>query len=165
MKLNESIMKNLKESSESFFGHTVEDDLEEYGGPVGFDRFCQRAIDFGVEDEAFETYGSRSQSDVNKVVKNYYKEYKEAFKKNLKEEKAYPRVSPEFEVYDKTYGSITNDDAVDTLDELIRYFSDFSATVKEDGFKYQGADAAELDKVVSLLTEARTTLDKMWENV
>lgn len=89
----------------------------------------------------------------------------ESIMKNLKEEKAYPRVSPEFEEYEGIFGSITNDDAVATLDELIRYFSDFSAAVKEDGFKYQGANEAELDKVVSLLTEARTTLDKMWENV
>ena len=80
----EGYKNNLKEN-DSFFGHTIEDDLEEYGGPVGFDRFYQRAIDFGVEDEAFETYGSRSQSNVEKVIKNYYKEYKNAFKKNLKE--------------------------------------------------------------------------------
>lgn len=80
----EGYKTSLKESK-SFFGHTIEDDLEEYGGPVGFDRFYQRAIDFGVEDEAFETYGSRSQSNVEKVIKNYYKEYKNAFKKNLKE--------------------------------------------------------------------------------
>lgn len=80
----EGYKNNLKEN-DSFFGHTIEDDLEEYGGPVGFDRFYQRAIDFGVEDEAFETYGSRSQSNVEKVIKKYYKEYKNAFKKNLKE--------------------------------------------------------------------------------
>ena len=55
--------------------------------------------------------------------------------KNLKEEKAYPIVSPEFEDYDKIYGSITNDDAIDALDELIRYFSDFSAEVKKDGLR------------------------------
>lgn len=89
----------------------------------------------------------------------------ESIMKNLKEEKAYPIVSPEFEEYDKIYGSITNDDAVDALDELIRYFSDFSAEVKRDGFSYQGADAAYLDRVVSLLTEAKSTLMKMWENV
>lgn len=77
----------VDKESKSFFGHTIEDDLEEYGGPVGFDRFYQRAIDFGVEDEAFETYGSRSQSNVEKVIKKYYKEYKEAFKNNLKESK------------------------------------------------------------------------------
>ena len=77
----------VDKESKSFFGHTIEDDLEEYGGPVGFDRFYQRAIDFGVEDEAFETYGNRSQSSVEKVVKKYYKEYKEAFKNNLKESK------------------------------------------------------------------------------
>ena len=77
----------VDKESKSFFGHTIEDDLEEYGGPVGFDRFYQRAIDFGVEDEAFETYGNRSQSSVKKVVKKYYKEYKEAFKNNLKESK------------------------------------------------------------------------------
>ena len=65
----------VDKESKSFFGHTIEDDLEEYGGPVGFDRFYQRAIDFGVEDEAFETYGSRSQSNVEKVIKKYYKEY------------------------------------------------------------------------------------------
>ena len=87
----------------------------------------------------------------------------ESIMKNLKEEKAYPRISPEFEDYDKIYGAITNDDAVDALDELIRYFSDFSAEVKKDGFAYQGADAAYLDRVVSLLKNARTTLDKMWE--
>lgn len=80
----EGYKNNLKESK-SFFGHTIEDDLEKYDGPVGFDRFYQRAIDFGVEDEAFETYGSRSQSNVEKVIKKYYKEYKNAFKKNLKE--------------------------------------------------------------------------------
>ena len=89
----------------------------------------------------------------------------ESIMKNLKEEKAYPRVSPEFEEYDKIYGSFTNDDAVDTLDELIRYFSDFSAAVKEDSFRYQGANAKELDKVVSLLTDAKTTLDNMQENI
>lgn len=89
----------------------------------------------------------------------------ESILKNLKEEKAYPIVSPEFEVYDKTYGSITNDDAVDALDELIKYFSDFSAAVKADGFKYQGANASDLDEVVSLLTEAKTKLDNMWENI
>ena len=77
----------VDKESKSFFGHTIEDDLEEYGGQVGFDRFYQRAIDFGVEDEAFETYGNRSQSSVEKVVKKYYKEYKEAFKNNLKESK------------------------------------------------------------------------------
>lgn len=89
----------------------------------------------------------------------------ESIMKNLKEEKAYPRVSPEFEEYDNIFGSITNDDAVSSLDELIRYFSDFSEAVKADGLKYQGADEAELDKVVSLLKDARATLDKMWENV
>lgn len=89
----------------------------------------------------------------------------ESIMRALKEEKAYPRISPEFEDYDKIYGSITNDDAVDALDELIRYFSDFSAEVKRDGFSYQGTDAAELDRVVSLLKNARTTLDKMWERV
>ena len=99
----------------------------------------------------------------NKIRGNSMK-VRESIMKNLKEEKAYPRVSPEFETYEKTYSSITNDDAVDTLDELIRYFSDFSAAVKEDSFKYQGANAKELDKVVSLLTEAKTTLDNMWEN-
>lgn len=88
----------------------------------------------------------------------------ESIMKNLKEEKAYPRVSPDFEEYDKIYGSFTNDDAVDALDELIRYFSDFSAEVKRDSFAYQGADAAYLDRAVSLLKNARTTLDKMWEN-
>lgn len=89
----------------------------------------------------------------------------ESIMKNLKEEKTYPRVSPEFEEYDGIFGSITNDDALDNLDELIRYFSDFSAAVKKDGFKYQGADEKYLDQVVSLLKDARATLDKMWENV
>lgn len=84
--------------------------------------------------------------------------------KKLKEEKAYPRVSPEFEEYDKIYGSFTNDDAVDTLDELIRYFSDFSAEVKRDSFAYQGANSTDLDRVVSLLKNARATLDNMWGN-
>ena len=88
----------------------------------------------------------------------------ESTMKNLKEEKAYPRVSPEFEEYDKIYGSFTNDDAVDTLDELIRYFSDFSAEVKRDRFTYQGANSTDLDRVVSLLKNARTTLDSMWGN-
>ena len=89
----------------------------------------------------------------------------ESIMKNLKEgEKAYPRISPEFEEYNKTYGSITNDDAVSALDELIRYFSDFSAEVKRDEFMYQGVSAADLDKVVSLLTEAKNALDDVWED-
>ena len=84
--------------------------------------------------------------------------------KKLKEEKAYPRVSPDFEEYGKIYDSFTNDDAVDTLDELIRYFSDFSAEVKRDSLVYQGANSTDLDRVVSLLKNARTTLDNMWGN-
>lgn len=97
----ESCNKGLKENkntedtvdiSQEFFGHSLEDDIDEYEGPVPFDRFLQRAIDFGVEDEAFEKYGNRSRTSVNKIVREYYKDYKAKMNRaikntNLKENK------------------------------------------------------------------------------
>lgn len=70
--------------SQEFFGHSLEDDIDEYEGPVPFDRFLQRAIDFGVEDEAFEKYGNRSRTSVNKVAREYYKDYKAKMNQAIK---------------------------------------------------------------------------------
>lgn len=78
--LNES--KDMSNSDKEFYGHTVQDDYDEYGGPVAFDHFYRRALDFGVENEAFETYGSRSESNIIKIVRQAYKEYKKSFKLN-----------------------------------------------------------------------------------
>lgn len=59
----------------------VEDDLEDYNGPVSYDRFFERVYDDGqVEDAAFEIYNSRSMSAQNKIAKQWYKEYKSLFK-------------------------------------------------------------------------------------
>ena len=82
------VKKSLEEAAE-FFGYSISDDIENYGGPVGFDRFLQRAINYGIEDEAFEKYGSRSNTNVNKLAREYYKKYKNSFKnitKDLKED-------------------------------------------------------------------------------
>ena len=65
-----------------YFGYKIENDFEEYQGPVPYDRFLQRAIDFGVENEVFERFGNRKETNVNKVVREYYKEYKKLFNVN-----------------------------------------------------------------------------------
>lgn len=72
------VKKSLEEAAE-FFGYSISDDIENYGGPVGFDRFFQRAINGGIEDEAFEEFGSRKATNVNKMARIRYKEYKDKF--------------------------------------------------------------------------------------
>lgn len=84
--INESEkLEEAVDTSEEFFGYSLEDDIEEYEGPVPFDRFLQRAIDFGVEDEVFEKYGNRSRTNVNKLVKEYYKDYEAKMNQAMKD--------------------------------------------------------------------------------
>ena len=80
-----NLNEDAVDTSEEFFGHSLEDDIDEYEGPVPFDRFLQRAIDFGVEDEAFEKYGNRSRTNVNKLVREYYKDYKTKMNQVMKD--------------------------------------------------------------------------------
>ena len=82
---DDNLTEGAVDTSEEFFGHSLEDDIDEYEGPVPFDRFLQRAIDFGVEDEAFEKYGSRSRTNVNKLVREYYKDYKAKMNQTMKD--------------------------------------------------------------------------------
>lgn len=83
--MKDELTENAVNKSEEFFGHSLEDDIDEYEGPVPFDRFLQRAIDFGVEDEVFEKYGSRSRTNVNKLVREYYKDYKAKMNQVMKD--------------------------------------------------------------------------------
>lgn len=91
--MKDSTLEEAIDMSEEFFGYSLEDDIDEYEGPVPFDRFLQRAIDFGVEDEVFEKYGNRSRTNVNKLVKEYYKDYEakmnQAMKDNSLEEASF----------------------------------------------------------------------------
>ena len=66
------VVSPIKESDE-YFGYTIEDDKEEYGGPVKKDRFVQRAINNGFD------YDNNKEDKAK--VDNYYKEYKAKFKK------------------------------------------------------------------------------------
>lgn len=91
--MKDNTLEEAIDTSEEFFGYSLEDDIDEYEGPVPFDRFLQRAIDFGVEDEVFEKYGNRSRTNVNKLVKEYYKDYEakmnQAMKDNSLEEASF----------------------------------------------------------------------------
>lgn len=69
--LQESSLKEAEENTE-YFGYTIEDDIEEYDGPVKKDRFIQRAIDFGFDYD--------NNKEDREKVNNYYKEYKAKFK-------------------------------------------------------------------------------------
>lgn len=121
--LDESDEMNI--SSKEFYGHTVQDDYNEYGGPVGLDRFYQRALDFGVDNEAFEMYGSRSESSIMKVVRQAYKEYKKCFKLNESDSfdddikiymntwKNYNVYGADLEMYGIKDGWMSVDDALD----------------------------------------------------
>lgn len=81
-KLLEATVNALTESSEDeFYGYSIQDDIDQYGGPVAFDRFFRRAVDGGIEDEAFEEFGSRKATNVNKMARIRYKEYKDKFPK------------------------------------------------------------------------------------
>lgn len=84
LKEDNNLNENAVDTSQEFFGHSLKDDIDEYEGPVPFDRFLQRAIDFGVEDEAFEKYGNRSRTSVNKLVREYYKDYKAKMNQAIK---------------------------------------------------------------------------------
>lgn len=83
--MKDNTLEEAIDTSEEFFGYSLEDDIEEYEGPVSFDRFLQRAIDFGVEDEVFEKYGNRSKTNVNKLVKEYYKDYEAKMNQAMKD--------------------------------------------------------------------------------
>lgn len=121
--LDESDEMNI--SSKEFYGHTVQDDYNEYGGPVGLDRFYQRALDFGVDNEAFEMYGSRSESSIMKVVRQAYKEYKKCFKLNESDSfdgdikvymntwKNYNEYGADLEMYGIKDGWMSLDDAIE----------------------------------------------------
>lgn len=85
LKEDNNLNEDAVGTSQEFFGHSLEDDIDEYEGPVSFDRFLQRAIDFGVEDEAFEKYGNRSRTSVNKLVREYYKDYKAKMNQAIKD--------------------------------------------------------------------------------
>lgn len=79
-RLIEATIKALTESAEDeFYGYSIQDDIDQYGGPVAFDRFFQRAVNGGIEDEAFEEFGSRKATNVNKMARIRYKEYKDKF--------------------------------------------------------------------------------------
>lgn len=84
LKEDNNLNEDTVDTSQEFFGHSLEDDIDEYEGPVPFDRFLQRAIDFGVEDEAFEKYGNRSRTSVNKLVREYYRDYKAKMNQAIK---------------------------------------------------------------------------------
>lgn len=94
LKEDENI-KDTIDTSQEFFGHSLEDDIDEYEGPVPFDRFLQRAIDFGVEDEAFEKYGNRSKTSVNKLVREYYRDYKAKMNQAIKSDAIDEAETPE----------------------------------------------------------------------
>lgn len=94
LKEDENI-KDTVDTSQEFFGHSLEDDIDEYEGPVPFDRFLQRAIDFGVEDEAFEKYGNRSRTSVNKLVREYYRDYKAKMNQAIKSDAIDEAETPE----------------------------------------------------------------------
>lgn len=79
-KLTEATIKALIETiNDGFYGYSVEDDIKNYGGPVSFDRFFQRALNAGIEDEAFEQFGSRKPTAVQKMARIRYNEYKTKF--------------------------------------------------------------------------------------
>ena len=80
---------------------------------------------------------------------------------NIVNEAVQGRVAPEFNEEDG-FDSMTITDAVVVVDDLVKFFTDFAEAVREDAWTYQGADADDLDNIVSLLTEARATLDNMW---
>lgn len=92
---NNNLNESAVDTSQEFFGHSLEDDIDEYEGPVSFDRFLQRAIDFGVEDEAFEKYGNRSRTSVNKLVREYYKDYKAKMNQAIKSNNINEAETPE----------------------------------------------------------------------
>ena len=79
---------------------------------------------------------------------------------NEEAEKKYPIVSPSFEDYGD-YGSITLDDAKDSLDELVRFYNDFNETAKADGFSYQGVNLEKLEELVGHLNKAKEVLAEL----
>lgn len=81
---------------------------------------------------------------------------------NIISEAVYGRVAPDFNAEDG-FDSESIDDFVDVFDELIKFCTDFAKAVEEDAWTYQGADEEYLYKAVSLLKEARATLNEMWE--
>lgn len=85
LKEDNNLNEDTVDTSQEFFGHSLKDDIDEYEGLVPFDRFLQRAIDFGVEDEAFEKYGNRSRTSVNKLVREYYRDYKAKMNQAIKD--------------------------------------------------------------------------------
>lgn len=95
LKEDNNLNEDTVDTSQEFFGHSLEDDIDEYEGPVPFDRFLQRAIDFGVEDEAFEKYGNRSRTSVNKLVREYYRDYKAKMNQAIKSDAIDEAETPE----------------------------------------------------------------------
>lgn len=93
-KLNEAKATHYGGGEETYYGgwgylkweNWVEDDLEDYNGPVPYDEFFERVYDDGqVVDAAFEIYNSRSMSAQNKIARQWYKEYKSLFKDIINE--------------------------------------------------------------------------------
>lgn len=95
LKEDNNLNEDTVDTSQEFFGHSLKDDIDEYEGPVPFDRFLQRAIDFGVEDEAFEKYGNRSRTSVNKLVREYYRDYKAKMNQAIKSDAIDEAETPE----------------------------------------------------------------------
>ena len=73
---------------------------------------------------------------------------------NLSEGVKYPKVSPDFETYG-SYSSVTNDDALDALDELINYFEDFIDAIDKDGMYYQAVREENIANAVQHLKQAK----------
>lgn len=100
----------------------VEDDLEDYGGPVSYDRFFERVYDDGqVEEAAFEIYNSRSQSAQNKIARQWYKEYKALFKnsEDIKQEELKEEDLPDVELEEPITISDTKFELEEPSEEVV----------------------------------------------
>lgn len=79
---------------------------------------------------------------------------------NEDSQRRYPIVSPSFEEYGD-YGSVTLDDANDSLEELVRFYNDFNEAANADSFSYQGANIKKLGELVDCLNKAKAILAEL----
>ena len=83
---------------------------------------------------------------------------------NIVNEAVYGKVAPDFNAEDG-FDSMSITDAMEVFDNLVKFYTDFAEAVRQDAWTYQGADSKKLDRVVSLLQEARQVYQEMCDEV
>lgn len=83
---------------------------------------------------------------------------------NIVNEAVYGKVAPDFNAEDG-FDSMSTTDAMEVFDDLVKFYTDFAEAVRQDTWAYQGADSKKLDRVASLLQEARQVYQEMCDEV